>query len=267
MNLIFPIIAFCLTLGFSPAYSAGIDVGAPSLMRNLIPGEQLEQQAATEYNQLKQKAASQKLLVGAQNQKVQLLRRIANRIIPFTERWNNRSREWQWEVNLLRAPEINAFCMPGGKIAFYTGILNSLWLNNDEVAVIMGHEIAHALREHARENMAKSEVTNLGAQLLGAYIGGGKYTGLFSLGGNLLNLKFSRENENEADLIGLDLAARAGFDPRSGVTLWEKMAAASKGAPPQWLSTHPANSTRIAEIQKHLPEVIPLYEQARRTQQ
>jgi len=264
MKVIAPITAVWFALTVTIVYGSGIEVDGPSIIRNLIPEEPLERQSAAEYAQLKQEAARKKLLLGDQNPKVQRLRKIAARIIPFTERWNSNSREWQWEINLLRSPEINAFCMPGGKIAFYTGILNSLRLTDNEAAVIMGHEIAHALREHAREHIAKSELTNIGAQLLGAYIGGGKYTGLFSLGGNLLNLKFSRENENEADLIGLDLAARAGFDPRSGVTLWEKMSAASNGAPPQWLSTHPANSSRIAEIQKHLPEVIPLYEEARR---
>ena len=129
--------------------------------------------------------------------------------------------------------------------------------------MVMGHEVAHALREHARERVAKSELTNLGASLLGQWIGQGRYAEAFRLGGGLLNLKFSREDENGADLVGLELAARAGFDPRAGITLWQKMSAANRGAPPQWLSTHPASSNRIREIEQHLPQVLPLYEAAR----
>jgi predicted Zn-dependent protease len=188
---------------------------------------------------------------------------IAARIIPHASRFNPRSPEWRWEINLIGSKQINAFCMPGGKIAFYTGILDTLKLSDDEVAIVMGHEIAHALREHARERMAKSELTRLGTTVLGELVGGGRYSGAFQMGGNLLTLKFSRSDESEADLVGLDLAARSGFNPRAGVTLWQKMSAANKGAPPQWMSTHPSGPNRIKEIEKHLPDVMPLYEQAR----
>jgi predicted Zn-dependent protease len=128
----------------------------------------------------------------------------------------------------------------------------------------MGHEIAHALREHARERMAKSQLTQLGASLLGELVGGGRYTGAFQLGGNLLSLKFSRDDESEADVVGLDLAARSGFDPRAAVSLWHKMAAANSKAPLEFLSTHPAGDHRIREIEKHLPQVMPLYVAARK---
>ncbi len=241
----------------------GVNVGSPSVVRNLVSAADLEQQAGLQYTQLEQQAARQGALVSESDPETQRLRRIAVRIIPFTERWNPREKEWKWEINLLRSNQINAFCMPGGKIAFYTGIVDTLHLSDDEVAMVMGHEIAHALREHARERLAKEKLTHVSAYLLGAYFGGGKFTSVFSLGGNLLTLAFSRENETEADVVGLDLAARAGFDPHAGVSLWEKMTASNKGAPPQWLSTHPAGANRIQEISKHLPEVIPLYEQAR----
>jgi Zn-dependent protease with chaperone function len=183
--------------------------------------------------------------------------------IPHAERFNPRAKAWQWEVNLIGSKQINAFCMPGGKIAFYTGILDQLKLTDDEVAMIMGHEIAHALWEHARERMAKSVATDVGASLLGELVGGGKYSGLFRMGGDLLTLKFSRSDESEADLVGLDLAARAGYDPRAGITLWQKMAAASKGGQLEFLSTHPSGSSRIEDIKAQLPKVMPLYESAR----
>jgi predicted Zn-dependent protease len=155
--------------------------------------------------------------------------------------------------------------MPGGKIAFYSGILDELKLNDDEVAQIMGHEIAHALREHARARMGKGAATNIGAGLLSQVLGLGDLgRTVTNYGAELLTLKFSRDDETEADLVGLELAARGAYDPRAGVTLWRKMQAASKGAPPQWLSTHPAGATRIADIEKTLPQVQPLYESATR---
>jgi predicted Zn-dependent protease len=153
--------------------------------------------------------------------------------------------------------------MPGGKIAFFSGILNKLQLSDDEVAMVMGHEIAHALREHARERMAKSTLSNYGGQIIGGLLLGQTGQQLGAQAGGLLTLKFSRDDESEADLVGMEIAARAGYDPRSGVTLWQKMGAASKGAPPQWLSTHPSGPTRIKAIEANLKDVMPLYEKAK----
>ena len=142
-------------------------------------------------------------------------------------------------------------------------ILQQLQLDDEEVACIMGHEAAHALREHARERMGKSSATSiglsLGAQLLGL---GSLGDAAANLGTQLLTLKFSRDDETEADLVGMELAARAGYDPEAGVRLWQKMQQASKGAPPQWMSTHPSSGTRINEIRDKLPKVLPLYAQA-----
>ncbi len=243
----------------------GVDVGGNSVLTKLVPAETVERSARQQYAQMLQQAASQKALGPPDNAQVKRLRRIAQRLIPFAIPWNPRARDWQWEVNLIGSAQINAYCMPGGKIAFYTGILKKLQLTDDEVAMVMGHEIAHALREHARERMAKTELTGLGvnlaSQLLGLGVLGQSVT---NYGAQLLTLKFSRSDESEADLVGMELAARAGFDPRAGVTLWQKMAAANHGAPPQWLSTHPSGTTRIADIQANLPKVMPLYE---RTQQ
>jgi len=248
-----------------PALAAdGIQIGEPSVMRNLVPAGALEKQAAQQYGELKRQAAARQALGPDDHPQVRRLRAIAARMIPFAGRFNPRASRWQWEVNLIGSKQINAFCMPGGKIAFYTGLLDTLKLTDDEVAMVMGHEIAHALREHARERMAKSQMTQLGASLLGELVGGGRYTGAFQLGGNLLSMKFSRDDESEADVAGLDLAARAGFDPRAGVSLWQKMAAANSRAPLEFLSTHPAGENRIREIEKHLPAVMPLYEKARK---
>jgi Zn-dependent protease with chaperone function len=168
-------------------------------------------------------------------------------------------------VNLIQSPQINAFCMPGGKIAFYTGILDKLKLSDDEAAMIMGHEMAHALREHARERMAKSSATSFGLRLGAQLLGLGDLGNVAAdLGTQLLSLKFSREDESEADLVGLELAARSAYQPQASVSLWEKMTAASGGAGPGFLSTHPSGPNRIRELQTNVPKVQGLYEAARR---
>ena len=249
----------------------GVEVGERSVFADMVSAEQVEQQASLQYQQTLKAAAEHSALGPADNAQVRRLRAIAQKIIPLAGEWNERARQWKWEVNLIGSNQINAFCMPGGKIVFYTGILKTLQLSDDEVAMVMGHEIAHALREHARERMGKSTVTTGAARLGGALLSG--WLGIdprltdtvAQQGANLLTLKFGREDESEADLVGMELAARAGFDPRAGVTLWEKMSAASKGAPPQWLSTHPSGNTRIADIEANLPKVMPLYERARRS--
>ena len=252
------------TLLSTPAWAReGVEVGENSKFTKLVSAEQLESAAQQQYQQMMRQAAQQRALAQPSHPQLVRLRAIAKRIIPHAEPWNPRARDWRWEVNLIGSAQLNAFCMPGGKIAFYYGILEKLQLSDDEVAMIMGHEVAHALREHARERMGKSAVTNgvigIGAALLG--LGdAGRY--LAGMGGQLLTLELSRSDESEADLVGMELAARAGYDPRAGVTLWEKMGAASKGAPPQWLSTHPSGPTRIKDIEANLPKVMGLYERA-----
>ncbi len=245
----------------------GIQVGKPSALTQFVPAANVERQAMQEYEALKRQATEKRALAPDGHPDLQRLRAIAARMIPLASRYNPRASQWRWEVNLIGSSQINAFCMPGGKIAFFSGLLTKLKLSDDEAAMVMGHEIAHALREHARERMAKSELTNLGANLLGQILAQGKYAGLFQAGGNLLTLRFSRDDESEADLVGLDLAARAGYDPRAGVTLWEKMGAANRGAPLPWLSTHPSGENRIRDIEDHLPQVMPLYERAHAEQE
>ncbi len=247
----------------------GVDVGGNSAFTKLVPAEEVERSASKQYLQLLSQADEKRALAPKDNAQLQRLRGIAQKIIPFALDWNPRARSWQWEVNLIGSSQINAFCMPGGKIVFYTGILDKLQLSDDEVAMVMGHEIAHALREHARERMGKSAATHGIARLAGAlassYFGiDSRITdGIASGSANLLTLEFSRDDESEADLVGMELAARAGYNPRAGVTLWQKMGAANKNAPPQWLSTHPAGTRRIADIEANLPKVMPLFERAR----
>ncbi len=241
------------------------DVGQTSRFAKFVPADQLESTAGQQYQQMLSEASQQKALAPIDHPQVVRLRAIADRIVPFTPPWNPRAKQWKWEVNLIGSKQINAFCMPGGKIAFYFGILQQLQLSDDEVATIMGHEMAHALREHARERIGKTVATRAGAGLLSSLLGLGSLgNAVLDASSQLLTLKFSRDDETEADIVGMDLAARAGYDPRAGVSLWEKMMAANKGAPPQFFSTHPAGPTRIADIQAKLPKVEPLYAVAAR---
>ena len=245
--------------------AAQVDVGKSSGLRKLVPAEELENAAAQQYAQMMGEARAQNALAQPGNPQLDRLQRIATRLVPQTTQWNDRSKAWKWEVNLLNSKQINAFCMPGGKIAFYTGILDQLKLTDDETAMIMGHEMAHALREHARARIAKSQGTSaalsIGAQLLGLGQLGNMAAGL---GTQLLTLKFSRGDETDADLVGLELAARGGYNPQASVSLWEKMGKASgSSGGPGFLSTHPSGPQRIQELQANVPKVQGLYQKAR----
>jgi len=249
------------------AQREGVDVGKNSGFAKLVPAEKVEQAAAQQFVQMQRQAQEKRALAPDDHPQLQRLRYIAKRIIPFTPPWNSRATRWKWEVILIGSPQINAFCMPGGKIAFFWGILQRLQLNDDEVAMIMGHEMAHALREHARERMGKSFATRGALELGSALLGLGDLGRVAAgMGEQLLTLVFSRDDESEADLVGMELAARAGYDPAAGVTLWQKMGATNKGAPPEFLSTHPSGPTRIKDIEANLPKVEGLYERAPRPQ-
>jgi predicted Zn-dependent protease len=255
----------CLSLGAN-AQDGGVNVRKTSRFSQLVSASDVEQAATTQYEQLKQQARQQNALAPENDPRLARLRGIALRILPFTSKWNSRANEWHWEVNLIGSNQINAFCMPGGKIAFFTGIIDQLKLTDDEIAIVMGHEIAHALREHAREQAGKQAATGLGANVVSHIFGLGNFgNAVLGAGANLLSLKFSRDDETDADAVGLELAARAGFNPEAGISLWKKMQQAAQGSPPQWLSTHPGNEDRIQRISAHLPEVMPLYAQAKRT--
>ncbi len=245
----------------------GVNVGEKSALRKFA-GSNLEQQAALQYQQTMHSAKEKNALGPDTHPQVIRLRAIAKKLIPYSLKWNEHAKDWKWEVNLIGSKQVNAYCMPGGKIAFYTGILDTLKLTDDEVAIVMGHEIAHALREHGQERAGATNLANIGvrvAEVVAGYKGYDPSVAGALAGGaaKLTLLKFSRGDESEADIVGMDLAARAGYDPRAGVTLWQKMGMLNKNAPPPWLSTHPSGPARIEEIKKHFPEVMPLYAKAK----
>ena len=256
----------CGTSNNSARPSDGIQVSDGSSLKSMVPASQLEASATRQYSAMKQKAAQKNALAPDNHPQVIRLRAIAKKILPHAYAWNPESQAWKWEINLFMSDEVNAFCMPGGKIAFYSGILQKLKLNDDEVATVMGHEIAHALREHARDRIAKAQLSNLGANVLSSALGLGN-VGSQALGQGLqiLGLSFSRADEKDADLVGMDIAARAGYDPRAGVSLWQKMGQQSKDKQPEWLSTHPSGDSRIYEIQRNMTDALRLYARAKNT--
>ncbi len=190
------------------------------------------------------------------------VKRITDRLIVQAGQMYAPSRQWNWSVAVLDEPTLNAWCMPGGKMAIYTGIIHKLKLTDDEIGQIMGHEIAHALLGHGRERMSRA-IAMQGGILLGSAVAGRDLSGLTPVADIALTLPNSREGETEADRYGIELAARAGFDPRAAVQLWEKMSTASGNGPPQFLSTHPSPTNRMQALNALVPQMMPLYERAR----
>jgi Zn-dependent protease with chaperone function len=263
-----------LALFSSPVFSQktekeGVEVQKSRLL--LLPASTVEKSAGQQYGQL-MRAAAQKGLLNNDAQQVERLRRIAREQIPHVTRFNKNAAKWQWEVNLITSKNVNAFCMPGGKIAFFTGILETLQLTDDEVATIMGHEIGHALLEHGRARMSEQVLKSVGISVAAAVFNLGQVSAeLLNQAANLaVSLPYARRHETDADLVGMELAARAGHDPRAAATVWQKMArlsqagakAGGRGQPPQFLSTHPSHESRIREIEANLPKVMPLYRRA-----
>ncbi|MBS0336675.1 MAG: M48 family metallopeptidase [Proteobacteria bacterium] len=240
----------------------GVDVQKSRLL--LLPKSTVENSAGQQYSQL-MRAAAQQGALNTDRQQVERLRAIARRLIPPAARFNPDAQRWRWEVNLINSRTVNAFCMPGGKIAFYSGIISALKLTDDEVAVIMGHEVAHALLEHGRARMSEQVLKNVGVSVAAALLNLGQMsTSMLAQASDLaISLPFSRRHETDADLVGMELAARAGYDPRAAANVWRKMSELGGKQPPQFLSTHPAHATRIREIEANLPRVLPLYEAAR----
>lgn len=242
--------------------------GATGIKRRqfmLLPSSQVDSMAVQSY----QAALGDASKAGSLNKdKVMLerIRGIGDRLIPQTPTFRPDALEWKWEVNLESKNELNAYCAPGGKIMFFTGIITQLKLTDDEIAAIMGHEIAHALREHGRERMSQAYAQQMGLQLGGSLLGidVNQAQLIQQVATVAITLPHGRGQEAEADILGLELMARAGYDPRAAVSLWEKMGQATGGGSgPAFLSTHPSGPQRIAGIQSRLPSVLPLYEQAK----
>jgi len=239
-----------------------VGVARTQYMSGLVSEAQVEQAAAQQYTQtLNEARASGDLNTNAAV--VSRVRNISQRLIAQVPAFRQDAAKWDWQVNVISSDEVNAWCMPGGRIAVYTGLIDRLKPSDDELAAVIGHEIAHALREHTREQMSQQMASNVGLSILGAVTGNAAVS---DLGGQLSQVMFglpkSRQAETEADAIGVELAARAGYDPRAAVTLWQKMSSLGSGQV-EILSTHPSPATRINDLKVMSEKVVPAYEQAK----
>lgn len=240
-------------------------IGIERKQQMLVSSEQVDEAAAQAYATEVQKAREKgKLNTDARD--VERVHNVAERLIPQTATFRPDAPGWKWEVNVLSTKELNAYCMPGGKIMVYTGLIDQLKLSDDELSAVIGHEIGHALREHSRERVSRAYAQQLA--LTGVAVAAGVGQGTLDLANEVANVTFqlphSREQEAEADRIGLELMARAGYDPHAAVSVWKKMEQASTSAPPEFLSTHPSSQSRIADLEKAMPRVLPLYQTAHR---
>lgn len=256
----------CTTVQTTKSGAIGVD----RKQTFLLSQKQVESMSAQNYVQTLKTADSNKTLNPNPAQTARV-RAIAQRLIAQTPVFRADAQSWKWEVNVQQNKEINAYCMAGGKIMVYTGLIDQIKPTDDELAAVMGHEIAHALREHSREQMSQAYIQQFGLLGLAAVVGiatndSNNAGATLALGSTVaavaLTLPHSRRDEHEADEIGLELSARAGYNPNAAVSLWEKMGKVGSGKPPEFLSTHPSDAARTADIKSHIPKVMPLYEAA-----
>lgn len=242
---------------------AGV-VGVDRSQRMLVSSQEIEQASAKEYGQVLAEAR-QKGQLNTNATQLARVKTVSNRLIQQTPVFRPDAQRWNWEVNVLTSPEINAWCMPGGKIAVYTGLIDKLQLSDDELAAVLGHEMAHALREHARERASEQAAAGLGISVLSAVAGLGDLgqQGLQYAYMGVLGLPNSRAHETEADRIGVELAARAGYNPQAAITLWQKMGTTGGAESPRFLSTHPPRAERQSDLTVYSQRVMPLYQQAK----
>ncbi len=234
----------------------------------VMPAATVDEMSAQAYTETLTKAKQQSTL-NVDKAMYNRVNSISQRLIANVGVFRPDAEKWNWEVNVEKNDQLNAYCMPGGKIMVFSGLVEKIKATDDELAAVIGHEIAHALREHGRERMSQAYVQQFGLQALAAVVSNGVIGSAAMQGAGLGSQLFfalpnGREQERESDRIGLELAARAGFNPDAAVTLWQKMGAQSEGAPPEFLSTHPASANRIADLKALAPKVRPLYEAAKK---
>ncbi|MBV9360597.1 MAG: M48 family metallopeptidase [Betaproteobacteria bacterium] len=236
-------------------------VGVDRKQHMMVSSDAVNQSADKAYADVLKQAQQQNAL-DKDPATVARVKAIASRLIPATGALRSDAPGWKWEIHVLSTKEVNAWCMPGGKIAVYTGLIDQLHPTDGELAAVMGHEIGHALREHGREQASRQMVEQVGAGIVGALTGVNTQLAQ-TIADVTIELPHDRTQETEADRIGVELMARAGYDPHEAVNLWQKMSKlAGGGQPPQFLSTHPSNESRIADVTKDADKVMPLYQAA-----
>lgn len=249
---------------FTTTTSAG-SVGADRSQLMLVSEEEMEESANTSYAEVIAEAKK----VGTLNVDktvVARVNKVAKNLIAQTGTFREDALSWDWQINVITDETVNAWCMPGGKIVVYTGIIDSLSLTDAQLAAVLGHEIAHALREHSREQASSEAVKNAGLAVVSSVAGlSDTSSSLLSLATQYtITLPFSRKHETEADHIGTELMARAGYDPNEAVNVWEKMNSLGGASIPEILSTHPSNDSRIKDLKVIVEKVYPLYEESKK---
>lgn len=242
----------------------GGTVGVDRQQRMAVSSDEVNAGAEKAYGQMMAEAQKKNALDRDAAQ-VARVKAIVGRLIPQTAAFRDDAAKWPWEAHVISVDDVNAWCMPHGKMAVYTGLIQKLSITDDELAAVMGHEIAHALREHSREQVSQQAITQTGIGIVGALFGVGELgQGVANAVADVTLFKpKSRGMETEADRIGVELAARAGYDPHAAISLWQKMEKLGGSQPPQWLSTHPSNETRLADLQQYSEKVMPLYQAAK----
>ncbi|WP_233861721.1 M48 family metallopeptidase [Paraburkholderia adhaesiva] len=245
----------------TPGTSRQVRFGEARLYRILIPSPMLEAQAAAEYAEIVRGAAHSERLYPDSDPHVQRVRFMVDRLAPYAQKWSDRVKNWKWEAAVVRSPDIRMYCLPGGKIVVYGGLLDRVKLNDHEFGMLLGHEIAHALREHVRERLGAQQAAQIEAGTVPQLFGLADL-GVFPLGvgSQLVEMRYGRADETEADVIGSDIASRAGFDPRAALTGWDKLGLATKSDRGDgFVYVHPYTNARRADLYKRLPDMMPLY--------
>jgi predicted Zn-dependent protease len=234
-------------------------VGVERKQLMLVSSNEINQGAQVAYRQELDKARQQNAL-NRDKGTYERVQQISKRLIPQTSVFRPDAAQWSWEVNVQTSDDVNAYCMPGGKIMVYTGLVEKLNATDAELAAVIGHEIAHALREHSRERISRAYAEQLALAGIAVATGAGENTMAIAsqVSAVTFTLPHSREQEAEADRIGLELMARAGYDPNASISLWQKMAKLGGGTP-EFLSTHPSSESRIRDLEANIPRVLPLY--------
>jgi predicted Zn-dependent protease len=254
------VLAGCQSVDTTQSTAVGVD----RRQHMMVSSEQINSSAEKAYADVIAEAKKQNALDRDAAQ-VQRVKAIVGRMIPQTAAFRQDAPGWKWETHVLSSKEVNAWCMPGGKIAVYTGLIDNLKVTDAELAAVIGHEIAHALREHGREQASHAMAQQVALGVIGAVAN--VPSAALDLAPMVLdvtfNLPHSRTDETEADRIGVELAARAGYDPHAAISLWEKMQKLGGSQPPQFLSTHPSNESRINDLRAYSEKVMPLYQSAK----
>lgn len=263
-KFIYAVVVALIIAGCASTTNSGV-VGVNRSQMMLVSADQMDRGAAMAYTKVLKESSAKKAL-NTDPVQTKRVRKIANNLISQVDVFRPDAKSWNWQINVIKSNEVNAWAMPGGRMAIYTGIIDKLKLTDAELAAIVGHEMSHALREHSREKASRDQLKNVGIYAVGIVTGSNEIANLANMAATYtISLPFSREQETEADNMGTELMARAGYNPNSAVNVWKKMSALNSKQPLEFMSTHPSHSSRIANLTKIAQKLEPVYKAAKRS--